>query len=167
MAYRVISGEGEYGHVGRPVPTLTGAKRQATRERCDGDGWARVECNCSGEWRPVDECGSDAAHRMSEAARALGSIRSERKAASSRANGAKGRRPAARYTYAANYGDRIAYLADTVDLRADHERPRTHTAYVGGRRVRVVVNHEATGTGTTGTGDTVVRSVPRGWRSGR
>lgn len=78
------------------------------------------------------------------------------------------RRPATeRYVHAVRYGDRVAYLRTAPDLRSDLESPRSYAAMVDGRQVRVVIDHEATGTATTGTGDTVVRSVPRGWRSGR
>lgn len=54
-------------------------------------------------------------------------------------------------------------MPDNFDLRADYESPRSYTAIRKGiwgnpdRKVRVKVDHDATGTGTTGTGDTVVR----------
>lgn len=54
-------------------------------------------------------------------------------------------------------------MPDQFELQDDYESPRTYTAIRKGiwgnpdRKVRVKVDHEATGTGTTGTGDTVVR----------
>ena len=73
--------------------------------------------------------------------------------------------------HAAHYGVSIVNLCADFNLREDYDNPRTHTAYqyrrgLGERKIRVIVDHNATGTGATGTGDTVVRSVPRGWKSG-
>lgn len=54
-------------------------------------------------------------------------------------------------------------MPDQFDLQEDYDNPRTYTAIRKGawgnpdRKVRVKVDHEATGTGTTGTGDTVVK----------
>ena len=64
-------------------------------------------------------------------------------------------------------GDRYCELPDTFDLMADSDSPRSYLAYEvkgNGQRInsipiRVKVDHEATGTHTTGTGDTVVRRV--------
>ena len=53
-------------------------------------------------------------------------------------------------------------MPDHFDLTEDYESPRSYTAIRKGiwgnpdRKVRVKVDHDATGTGTTGTGDTVV-----------
>ena len=65
----------------------------------------------------------------------------------------------------AHYGDfnRQVCMPDSFDLMEDYDSPRTYTAIettYGQRpnhKVRVRVDHHATGTGTTGTGDTVVR----------
>jgi hypothetical protein len=66
-----------------------------------------------------------------------------------------------------NNDDRTAIMPDNFDLDDDYAAPRSYTALVGNicgyailptRKIRVWVDHEATGTGTTGTGDTVVRS---------
>ena len=65
-----------------------------------------------------------------------------------------------------------ALLPDDFDLRKDYNRPRTYKALVvsntcagvpddkikANRAIRVRVDHDATGTGTSGTGDTYVRS---------
>lgn len=58
--------------------------------------------------------------------------------------------------------DRYVSMPD-VDLRGDMLDPQTHPAEycdnagrLTGRRVYVRIDHDATGTGTTGTGDTVV-----------
>lgn len=74
----------------------------------------------------------------------------------------------------AHYGDRYVSLPEGFDLRADYDHPRSYRAEIcdncgrlTGRIVRVIVDHDATGTGTPGTGDTVVRSIPRGWHSGQ
>lgn len=72
-------------------------------------------------------------------------------------------------TYACDYSSRndIVYLDRDYDLSDDYDFPRTHKAMRPNRRIiRVVIDHDATGTNTTGTGDTVVRSVPRGWHAG-
>lgn len=54
----------------------------------------------------------------------------------------------------------IVYLPDHFDLMADYKRPRKWTARrPGGKICSVRIDHDATGTGTTGTGDTVVRVV--------
>lgn len=77
----------------------------------------------------------------------------------------------------AHYGDSYVLLPDGFDLDADYENPRSYRAetcsntgrYIhehDRRYVRVIVDHRATGTHTGGTGDTVVRSIPRGWKSG-
>lgn len=71
-------------------------------------------------------------------------------------------------TYESNYQAKtvkgiIVTMPDSFNLKADYESPRSYTAIRKGvwgnpdRKVRVRVDHDATGTGTTGTGDTVVR----------
>ena len=69
-------------------------------------------------------------------------------------------------------GGGVALLPDDFDLRADYESPHSYKALIVSRTcrgvpgedisqhraIRVMVDHNATGTGTTGTGDTVVRS---------
>jgi len=65
------------------------------------------------------------------------------------------------------YGNTTVVISKNFDLKDDYDSTRTHKAiYRDGRPVRVIVNHDATGTATSGTGDTVVRSVPRGWTVG-
>jgi hypothetical protein len=69
----------------------------------------------------------------------------------------------------ADYGimsNRFVIMPDTFDLRADFRNPKTYTALectntgrLLGRKVRVRVDHEETGTETPGTGDTLVKSV--------
>jgi hypothetical protein len=71
--------------------------------------------------------------------------------------------------YAAHLGNNdnhTVILPDSFDLREDYESPRSYTALLGSRsgyallparKIRVRVDHDATGTATTGTGDTVVR----------
>lgn len=103
---------------------------------------------------------------LTEAARAMGRVKSDKKAAAVRENGKKGGRPTVKYTWAVHYQCGIAYLRGDFDLRADYESPKTHRARFGGRWIRVVVDHDETGTATTGTGETVVRSIPRGWKTG-
>jgi hypothetical protein len=66
-----------------------------------------------------------------------------------------------------HYGKMTAVIDREICIRGDYDNPRTHKALtVNGKIVRVIIDHNATGTATAGTGDTVVRSVPRGWRSG-
>jgi hypothetical protein len=105
---------------------------------------------------------------ISGAARTLGrrggAVKSAAKTLAVRGNARKPR--PRRYTHAARYHGGVAYLLSDFDLQADYESPRTHRASFEGRWVRVIVDHEATGTGTPGTGDTVCRSIPRGWKSG-
>ena len=69
-------------------------------------------------------------------------------------------------------GGGVVLLPDDFDLRADFQSPRSYKALIVDMRcrgvpkedipqhraIRVMVDHAATGTGTTGTGDTVVRS---------
>ena len=69
-------------------------------------------------------------------------------------------------------GGGVALLPDDFDLRADFQNPRSYKALIVSRTcrgvpiedipqhraIRVMVDHNATGTGTTGTGDTVVRN---------
>ena len=69
-------------------------------------------------------------------------------------------------------GGGVVLLPDDFDLRADFQHPRRYKALIVSRTcrgvpredisqhraIRVMVDHNATGTGTTGTGDTVVRS---------
>lgn len=55
---------------------------------------------------------------------------------------------------------RIVVMPEGFDLLEDYRNPRNHTAEdLRGKKIRVRVNHDATGTGTTGPGDTVVRVV--------
>lgn len=64
------------------------------------------------------------------------------------------------------YDDRC-FLSDDFDLEADYNEPRTHVAYKqDGRKIRVVIDHESTGTATTGTGDTRCRPIPKGFKTG-
>jgi hypothetical protein len=47
--YRVWAGEGEgRGHIDGYATTLRGAKRVATKARCNGDRWAYIEVNLDG-----------------------------------------------------------------------------------------------------------------------
>ena len=69
-------------------------------------------------------------------------------------------------------GGGVVLLPDDFDLRADFQSPRSYKALIVGmtcrgvpgediprhRAIRVMIDHAATGTGTPGTGDTVVRS---------
>ena len=69
-------------------------------------------------------------------------------------------------------GGGVVLLPDDFDLRSDYESPRSYKALIVGmtcrgvpiedilryRAARVMVDHAATGTGTAGTGDTVVRN---------
>ena len=69
-------------------------------------------------------------------------------------------------------GGGVVLLPDDFDLRADFENPRSYKALIVSNTcsgvpdksiprhhaIRVIVDHAATGTGTTGTGDTVVRN---------
>jgi hypothetical protein len=70
-------------------------------------------------------------------------------------------------TMATTKSDRHIMMPE-VDLRADYEHPATYPAvycYPTGRRIaglrgiRVSIDHDATGTATTGTGDTIVRVI--------
>lgn len=65
------------------------------------------------------------------------------------------------YTQAAKYSNDVVYLSDKFDLSKDFLHPKTHKALQGGKAIRVIIDHDATGTNTPGTGDTVCRSVPR------
>ena len=61
---------------------------------------------------------------------------------------------------ARTYRGRIVVMPEGFDLLEDYRDPQIHTAEdLRGKKVRVRVNHDATGTVTTGTGDTVVRVV--------
>ena len=69
-------------------------------------------------------------------------------------------------------GGGVVLLPDDFDLRADFEHPRRYKAMIVSRTcrgvprkdiprhraIRVMIDHIATGTDTTGTGDTVVWS---------
>ena len=69
-------------------------------------------------------------------------------------------------------GGGVVLLPDDFDLRSDFQNPRSYKALIVSntcrgvpiediprhRAIRVIIDHNATGTGTTGTGDTVVRS---------
>ena len=70
-------------------------------------------------------------------------------------------------------GGGFVLLPDDFDLRADYESPHSYKALIVSntcwgvpdesipryRATRVRVDHDETGTGTTGTGDTVVHTV--------
>ena len=53
--YWILSGEGETGTWKKHVATLTGIKRIATKERCNGDRWARI-------WEEIPETETTEAH---------------------------------------------------------------------------------------------------------
>ena len=69
-------------------------------------------------------------------------------------------------------GGGVALLPDDFDLRTDFDSPHSYKALIVSRTcrgvpgedisrhraIRVMIDHIATGTDTTGTGDTVVRS---------
>jgi len=69
-------------------------------------------------------------------------------------------------------GGGVVLLPDDFDLRADFDSPRSYKALIVGmtcrgvpiedipqhRAIRVTIDQAATGTGTAGTGDTVVRN---------
>lgn len=93
-----------------------------------------------------------------------GAVRSEAKRSAVQRNSSAPR--PRNYTHAAHYQGGIVYLEESFDLRLDYEHPKSHRGRFGDRWVRVIVDHEATGTGTPGTGDTMCRSIPRGWKSG-
>ena len=75
-------------------------------------------------------------------------------------------------TMARRAGGGFVLLPDDFDLRTDFENPRSYKALIVSNTcagvpdesiprhhaIRVIVDHAATGTGTTGTGDTVVRN---------
>ena len=75
-------------------------------------------------------------------------------------------------TMAHRVGGGVVLLPDDFDLRSDFQNPHSYKALIVGmtcrgvpgedisqhRAIRVMVDHNATGTGTTGTGDTIVRS---------
>jgi hypothetical protein len=68
--------------------------------------------------------------------------------------------------YQGRESERCVELPDQFDLRADYDNPQTWPVYVTdgcgrrtGRKVRVKIDHEATGTDTTGTGDTQTVTV--------
>jgi len=75
-------------------------------------------------------------------------------------------------TMARRAGGGFVLLPDDFDLRADYDSPRSYKALIVGmtcrgvpgkdisryRAIRVTIDHAATGTGTAGTGDTVVRN---------
>ena len=67
---------------------------------------------------------------------------------------------------AAHYYDATVILPDHFDLHYDYQHPRSYTALLGDQaghaiipeqKVRVVVDHDTTGTGTFGTGDIVCK----------
>lgn len=63
-------------------------------------------------------------------------------------------------TYARTHRGRIVRMPEGFDLMEDFQNPWTHNAeYLNGKKVRCRVDHDATGTGTMGTGDTVVRII--------
>lgn len=69
--------------------------------------------------------------------------------------------------YECHYGETTVVINHDYDLKTDYDYTRTHKAVCrDGRVIRVIIDHNATGTATTGTGDTVVRSIPRGWTAG-
>ena len=75
-------------------------------------------------------------------------------------------------TMAHRIGGGVVLLPDDFDLRTDFNSPHSYKALIVSRTcrgvpiedipqhraIRVMIDHIATGTGTTGTGDTVVRS---------
>ena len=75
-------------------------------------------------------------------------------------------------TMARRVGGGVVLLPDDFDLRSDFQSPRSYKALIVSRTcrgvpkedisrhraIRVTIDHAATGTGTAGTGDTVVRS---------
>lgn len=66
-----------------------------------------------------------------------------------------------------SYGEGSVVIDRDFDLKEDYDNPRSHKAIrKSGKTLRVIIDHNATGTATTGTGDTVARSIPRGWRAG-
>jgi hypothetical protein len=66
-----------------------------------------------------------------------------------------------------HYGDTTVVIDKNYDLQSDYDNPRTHKAmYRDGRVIRVIIDHNATGANTPGTGNTIVRSIPRGWTAG-
>ena len=66
-----------------------------------------------------------------------------------------------------HYGETTVVISNNVDLKTDYDYPRSHIAmHRSGKTIRVIIDHDATGTATTGTGDTVGRSIPRGWAAG-
>lgn len=100
IKWAVWSGEGTRGTKEIKTATLQGIKRILTQERCGGDRFAHA---CPAHWPQAQFCASarecdidnlteDDIERM-HAGQALGSIRTPKKAASSRENGKKGGRP--------------------------------------------------------------------------
>ena len=100
IKWAVWSGEGTQGTKEIKTATLQGIKRILTQERCGGDRFAH---SCPAHWPQAQFCASarecdidnlteDDIERM-HAGQALGSIRTPKKAASSRENGKKGGRP--------------------------------------------------------------------------
>ncbi len=100
IKWAVWSGEGTQGTKEIKTATLQGIKRILTQERCGGDRFAHA---CPAHWPQAQFCASarecdidnlieDDIERM-HAGQALGSIRTPKKAASSRENGKRGGRP--------------------------------------------------------------------------
>lgn len=100
IKWAVWSGEGTQGTKEIKTATLQGIKRILTQERCGGDRFAHA---CPAHWPQAQFCASarecdidnlteDDIERM-HAGQALGSIRTPKKAASSRENGKLGGRP--------------------------------------------------------------------------
>jgi len=107
-----------------------------------------------------------------EAARILGIAggrsRSPAKQAASRENGGTRRYTYTKGTLAYTKSDRYwVEMPDQFDRREDFDNPKSwrglvHDPITGratGRRVQVRVDHDATGSGTTGTGETIVRVI--------
>lgn len=100
---------------------------------------------------------------VSRAASALGSIRTEKKAASSRENGKKGGRPL--YTFEDRYEAHLGVTGRTTCIIPDQVADDQHK-YDGktfpallhdGTKIRVLLNGDDYGLNTSGTGDVVVR----------
>ena len=122
IKWAVWSGEGTQGTKEIKTATLQGIKRILTQERCGGDRFAHA---CPAHWPQAQFCASarecdidnlteDDIERM-HAGQALGSIKSPKKAASSRENGKKGGRPTDKLTKV-----RIKRALEIIDTQDKH-----------------------------------------------